>query len=130
MAVRRRPAGRRLGRKMGSRMSDYETIEYTVEDKVATITLNRPDRLNAFTAQMMIDLIDVFDVIDNDNEVRAVVVTGAGRGFCAGADLGAGAGTFDNRVRGGAQDIQEHRDGGGVVTLRTYELTKPIIAAI
>ena len=108
----------------------YEQIEYAVEDKVATITLNRPDRLNAFTSQMARELLDVFDVIDNDNDVRAVVVTGAGRGFCAGADLGAGAGTFDNRVRGGAQNITEHRDGGGVVTLRIYELTKPIIAAI
>jgi enoyl-CoA hydratase/carnithine racemase len=108
----------------------YETIEYKVEDKVATITLNRPDRLNAFTTQMMRDLIDVCDEIDADNEVRAVVVTGAGRGFCAGADLGAGAGTFDNRVRGGPQNIEEHRDGGGLVTLRIYELTKPIIAAI
>jgi enoyl-CoA hydratase/carnithine racemase len=108
----------------------YEQIEYRVEDKVATVTLNRPDRLNAFTAQMMSELLDVFDEIDNDNDVRAVIVTGAGRGFCAGADLGAGAGTFDNRVRGGAQDIAEHRDGGGLVTLRIYELTKPIIAAI
>jgi enoyl-CoA hydratase/carnithine racemase len=108
----------------------YEQIEYKVEDKVATITLNRPDRLNAFTTQMARELLDVFDVIDADDDVRAVVVTGAGRGFCAGADLGAGAGTFDNRERGGAQDISKHRDGGGVVTLRIYELTKPIIAAI
>ncbi len=108
----------------------YEQIDYKVEDKVATITLNRPDRLNAFTSRMANELLDVFDVIDNDDGVRAVVVTGAGRGFCAGADLGAGAGTFDNRERGGAQDITEHRDGGGVVTLRIYELTKPIIAAI
>ncbi|MEX2394670.1 MAG: crotonase/enoyl-CoA hydratase family protein, partial [Actinomycetota bacterium] len=109
---------------------DYQEIQYKVEDKVATITLNRPDRLNAFTTQMARELLDVFDVIDADDEVRAVVITGAGRGFCAGADLGAGAGTFNNRERGGAQDIREHRDGGGVVTLRIYELTKPIIAAI
>lgn len=108
----------------------YEEITYEVSDGVATLTLNRPDRLNAFTTQMARELLKVFDEIDNDDDVRAVVVTGAGRGFCAGADLGAGAGTFDNRVRGGAQDIQAHRDGGGVVTLRIYELTKPIIAAI
>jgi enoyl-CoA hydratase/carnithine racemase len=108
----------------------YETIDYKVEDKVATITLNRPDRLNAFTTQMAKELLNVLDVIDNDDDVRVVVVTGAGRGFCAGADLGAGGGTFDNRVRGGAQDIQSHRDGGGVVTLRIYDLNKPIIAAI
>jgi enoyl-CoA hydratase/carnithine racemase len=112
-------------------MSDYQDIRYTVEDKVATITLNRPDRMNAFTARMAMELIDCFDAIDADDEVRAVVVTGEGdRAFCAGADLGAGAGTFDNRQRGGAQDIAEHRDGGGLVTLRIYDLTKPIIAAI
>jgi enoyl-CoA hydratase/carnithine racemase len=112
-------------------MSDYQDIRYTVDDKVATITLNRPDRMNAFTARMAMELIDCFDAIDADDDVRVVVVTGEGdRAFCAGADLGAGAGTFDNRERGGAQDIAEHRDGGGLVTLRIYELTKPIIAAI
>jgi enoyl-CoA hydratase/carnithine racemase len=79
---------------------------------------------------MMFDLIKALDDADNDDEVRAVVVTGAGRGFCAGADLQAGAGTFDNRVRGGAQDINEHRDGGGRVTLRIFDMSKPMIAAI
>lgn len=109
---------------------DYETIEYRVDDAIATITLNRPDRLNAFTGQMMVDLIDAFGKADEDDDVRAVIVTGAGRGFCAGADLAAGAGTFDNRVRGGATDIEEHRDGGGRVTLRIYDMSKPVIAAI
>lgn len=109
----------------------YETIEYNVAESIATITLNRPDRLNAFTAQMMVDLIDAFDEADADDDVRAVIVTGAGRGFCAGADLQAGAGTFDNRVRGGApQTIEEHRDGGGRVTLRIFDMRKPVIAAI
>ena len=108
----------------------YETITYDVADKVATITLNRPDRLNAFTAQMMLDLIDAFSKADSDDDVRVVIVTGAGRGFCAGADLERGAGTFDNRVRGGAQDIEAHRDGGGLVTLRIFDMSKPVIAAI
>jgi enoyl-CoA hydratase/carnithine racemase len=108
----------------------YEQIDYQVTDKIATITLNRPDRLNAFTTQMARELIDAFGAADNDNDVRAVIVTGAGRGFCAGADLGAGGGTFDNRVRGGAQDITAHRDGGGVVVLRIYDMNKPVIAAI
>ena len=108
----------------------YETITYDVADKIATITLNRPERLNAFTAQMMLDLIDAFSTADDDDDVRVVIVTGAGRGFCAGADLERGAGTFDNRVRGGAQDIQEHRDGGGLVTLRIFDMSKPVIAAI
>ncbi len=108
----------------------YETITYAVADKICTITLNRPDRLNAFTTQMMVDLIKALDDADNDDDVRAVIVTGAGRGFCAGADLQAGAGTFDNRVRGGAQDINDHRDGGGRVTLRIFDMSKPMIAAI
>jgi enoyl-CoA hydratase/carnithine racemase len=109
---------------------DYETIAYDVTDRIATITLNRPDRLNAFTAQMMVELIDAFDAADTDDDVRAVIVTGAGRGFCAGADLERGAGTFDNRERGGAQAIAEHRDGGGLVTLRIFDMSKPVIAAI
>jgi enoyl-CoA hydratase/carnithine racemase len=108
----------------------YETINYDVADKVCTITLNRPDRLNAFTSQMAVELLKALDAADADDEVRVVIVTGAGRGFCAGADLGAGGGTFDNRERGGAQDINEHRDGGGVVTLRIYDMSKPMIAAI
>src|SRR5688500_13541849 len=105
MAVRPRTTRRRLGEQM-----TYEQIAYDVQDKVATITLNRPDRLNAFTTQMARELLSAFDEADNDNEVRVVIVTGAGRGFCAGADLSGGGGTFDNRVRGGAQDITEHRD--------------------
>ena len=68
----------------------YETIIYEVENKVLTITLNRPDRLNAFTGGMMSDLIDAFDRADADDDVRVIIVTGAGRGFCAGADLGSG----------------------------------------
>lgn len=109
---------------------DYEQIVYDVKDRVATITLNRPDRLNAFTSKMAVELIDAFGKADNDDDVRVVIVTGSGRGFCAGADLGAGGGTFDNRERGGAQSIDEHRDGGGVVTLRIYDMNKPVIAAI
>ncbi len=68
---------------------NFETIKYEVKDKILTITLNRPDRLNAFTGQMMNDLISAFDSASNDDEVRVVIVTGEGRGFCAGADLGA-----------------------------------------
>lgn len=115
---------------MGVTVSTYEEIIYDVSDKIATITLNRPDRLNAFTSRMAVELLKAFDEADNDDDVRVVVVTGAGRGFCAGADLGAGGGTFDNRVRGGAQNITEHRDGGGVVALRIYDMNKPVIAAI
>jgi enoyl-CoA hydratase/carnithine racemase len=113
----------------------FETLLYKVEDGVATITLNRPDRMNAFTARMMKDVIEVFDVTDADDAVRAIVVTGAGRAFCAGADLGGGGATFDRtnpqaleREEGKVGDI--YRDGGGRVTLRIYESLKPVIAAV
>src|SRR4051794_3728370 len=109
---------------------DFETIAYEVADRVLTITLNRPDRLNAFTARMGAELIDAFDRADADDDVRAVIVTGAGRGFCAGADLGGGGDTFDWREREGAAAGGVPRDGGGQVTLRIYESTKPVIAAI
>jgi enoyl-CoA hydratase/carnithine racemase len=107
----------------------YETINYRVEERVATITLDRPDRLNAFNQQMQIELLAAFDEIDADDEVRAVIVTGAGRGFCAGADLSGGGDTFDAAARGRDPDVV-NRDGGGLVSLRIFELTKPIIAAI
>lgn len=98
-----------------------------------TVTLNRPDKLNAFTVGMMSDLIEVFDQIDADDEVRAVVVTGAGRGFCAGADLSSGGNTFDSADRGTNSKTGRRispRDGGGLVSLRIFECKKPVIAAV
>ena len=89
----------------------FETLAYELEDGVATITLNRPDKLNAFNTQMMKDLIAVFDVTDADDAVKAVIVTGAGRGFCAGADLSAGGETFDYDKRGGEALAARQRDG-------------------
>jgi enoyl-CoA hydratase/carnithine racemase len=105
-----------------------EEILYEVEDGVLTITLNRPDRLNAFTATMGRELIEAFDASDADDDVRAVIVTGAGRGFCAGADLGRGGSTFDWRSRQEAGETP--RDTGGRVSLRIFESLKPVIAAI
>ncbi|HYZ28443.1 MAG TPA: enoyl-CoA hydratase-related protein, partial [Thermoleophilaceae bacterium] len=107
---------------------DYEQIRYEVADGVLTITLDRPDRLNAFTDTMMRELIAAFDASDADDDVRAVVVTGAGRGFCAGADLAKGGETFDWRERAAAGELP--RDGGGRVVLRIYDSLKPVIAAI
>ena len=107
---------------------DFEQIRYEVADGVLTITLNRPDRLNAFTETMMRELIAAFDASDADDDVRAVVVTGAGRGFCAGADLAKGGETFDWRERAAAGEVP--RDGGGRVVLRIYDSLKPVIAAI
>jgi enoyl-CoA hydratase/carnithine racemase len=113
----------------------FETLLYAVEDGIATITLNRPEKLNAFTARMMKELIAVFDLTDADDAVRVVIVTGAGRAFCAGADLSAGGATFD-RTKPQALEREEgkvgevYRDGGGRVVLRMYDSLKPIIAAV
>jgi enoyl-CoA hydratase/carnithine racemase len=107
----------------------FETLLYDVADRVLTITLHRPDRLNAFTEPMMNDLIAAFDAADADDEVRAVVVTGAGRAFCAGADLAAGAQTFDYGERDDEAD-ESLRDGGGRVALRIFASLKPVIAAV
>jgi enoyl-CoA hydratase/carnithine racemase len=105
--------------------TDYEAIQYGAadDDGVARITLHRPERLNAFTNRMQRELCDAFDRIDADASVRAVVVTGSGRGFCAGADLSSGERTFSGGEPTG-------RDPGGLVTLRIFDCTKPVIAAV
>jgi enoyl-CoA hydratase/carnithine racemase len=120
----------------------YETIIYDVSEQILTITLNRPEKLNAFTVTMMNELIDAFDRADADDGVRAVIVTGAGRAFCAGADLSAGADTFDRTARRGRSqpptlpdgrpDLSDDaaRDGGGRLTLRIFSCLKPVIAAV
>jgi enoyl-CoA hydratase/carnithine racemase len=108
----------------------YEHILYETDGPVLTITLNRPDKLNAFTPRMQRELIDAFDRADADDAVRAIIVTGSGRAFCAGADLSSGSGTFDDSRGASAHSLEEHRDGGGQVTLRIYECRKPVIAAI
>jgi enoyl-CoA hydratase/carnithine racemase len=128
---------------------EYDQIAYEVEDRVLTITLDRPDKLNAFTVPMQRQLVDAFDRADADDAVRAVIVTGRGRGFCAGADLGSGGDTFDTDAQvakavasgdAGADAVDEAesarsgrrypRDFGGRVTLRIFQCTKPVIAAI
>jgi enoyl-CoA hydratase/carnithine racemase len=116
-------------------MAEFETITLEVDaDGIATITLDRPDRLNAFTVTMQDDLIAAFDRTDADDTVRAVVVTGRGRAFCAGADLGGGGSTFDYatqaRLRSGQQVDGVHRDGGGLVVLRIFDSLKPVVAAV
>jgi enoyl-CoA hydratase/carnithine racemase len=107
---------------------EFEEIRYEVADGVLLITLDRPDRLNAFTGTMGRELIAAFDRADADDDVRAVIVTGAGRGFCAGADLGGGGQTFDSSEY--RDDGEVPRDLGGEVSLRIYASTKPVIAAI
>jgi len=114
---------------------EFETLLYRVEDGIATITLNRQEKMNAFTAQMRDDLVAAFDATDADDAVRVVIVTGAGRAFCAGADLSSGGKTFDYANRGeSARDRFKvgdvYRDGGGIVTLRIFNGLKPVIGAI
>lgn len=116
----------------------YSTIRYEVADHIATITLSRPDKLNAFTVTMMDEMIDAIDRIDADDAVRAAIVTGDGRAFCAGADLAEGSKAFVVEGNdaplgaGGALDYSREaaRDGGGRVTLRLFRCLKPVIAAI
>ena len=108
----------------------YEEIIYEVSEQIATITLNRPDKLNSFTNRMLKEIIAAFDESDADDTVRAVIITGSGRAFCAGADLSGGGETF---AKGGS-DVKAKtgvmRDGGGLVSLRIFESKKPVIGAI
>ena len=108
----------------------YEEITYEVSEQIATITLHRPDKLNSFTNRMLKEIIAAFDESDADDDVRAVIVTGSGRAFCAGADLSGGGDTF---AKGGS-DVKAKsgvmRDGGGLVSLRIFESKKPVIGAI
>lgn len=105
----------------------FETILYDVNDDVLTITLNRPDRLNAWNRQMLSDLLAAFDEADADDDVGAVVITGAGRGFCAGADLSGGGSTF--KGAGGQPNLDKLGDSGGAASRRIFRCLKPVIVA-
>jgi len=105
-----------------------EQITVDRTERILTITLNRPERLNAWTQTMFAELMEAFDQADADDEVRAVIVTGAGRAFCAGADLERGGETFTKREHEDPDSVP--RDSGGRLTLRIFESTKPVIAAI
>ena len=105
----------------------YETLLCDVRDHILTITLNRPERMNAFTTPMAHEIIDALAAADDNDDVRAIVFTGAGRAYCAGADLGSGSATFDY---GEASETADIRDTGGLVTLAMYNCKKPLIGAI
>ncbi len=111
-------------------MADFTQISYSVADSIATLTLSRPEKLNAFTVTMMREIIHAFDLADADDSVRAVIVTGAGRAFCAGADLSGGEATFDHTKTDAHRSGRVPRDGGGMVSLRIFRSHKPVIAAI
>jgi len=115
----------------------FEQIKLEKDGPIATLTLDRPDKMNAFTGMMMKEIIEAFDLTDADDEVRAVIVTGSGdRAFCAGADLSEGSKTFDYDARassgelGRTEKVDIQRDGGGRVTLRIFNSLKPVIGAI
>ena len=105
----------------------FETLTTELDRRTLTVTLNRPERMNALTEKMLAELLQVFDEIDQNDEIRVAIVTGAGRAFCAGADLGGGGKTFDHSEE---EEAREHRDGGGLGSLRIFECRKPVIAAI
>jgi enoyl-CoA hydratase/carnithine racemase len=106
----------------------FETILYDVDDNILTITLNRPEQLNSFNGKMCFELIEAFDMADADDDVQAIIFTGAGRGFCAGADLSSGAETWEGHSEAMDSD-QQRGDGGGEVTRRIYDCLKPVIVA-
>lgn len=107
----------------------YNTLLYSAQEGILTLTLHRPDKMNAFTREMMHELMDAFDRSDADDSVKVVVITGSGRAFCAGADLSRGGNTFNSKTN---PDRPEglNRDGGGRVSLRIFDSKKPVIAAI
>ena len=111
--------------------ANYEDIRYEIEDSVLTITLDRPEKLNAFNLNMRNELIDALDHADADDNVKAIIFTGEGRAYCAGADLSGGGATFNRDVNADGAIVNDvHRDGGGLVSLRIFECLKPVIGAI
>lgn len=116
-------------------LENLQTLLYAVDEGVATITLNRPDKMNAFTPQMRDEIIRALDHTDTDDTVRAVIITGAGKAFCAGADLSTGGNTFNYAARNESAREETrvgdvYRDGGGLTTLRIFRSLKPVIGAI
>lgn len=113
-------------------MTDFSQILYDVTDGVATITMNRPEKMNAYTAVMMREICSALDMADGDDDVRAIIFTGAGRAFCAGADLTPDDGRkpFANNDTVDSYSDDRVRDTGGIMTLRIYECIKPVIGAI
>lgn len=115
-------------------MTDFTMFDLKVTDGVAVATFNRPDKMNTFTPVVMREMIQLFDITDADDAIRAVVITGSGRAFCAGAELGvAGGDTFNYAKRAAGDEIIHNgirRDGGGRVVLRIYRSLKPVIAAV
>ena len=109
---------------------EYKNILLEQQDNIAVLSLNRPNKLNAFTFSMMEEMIAALDALDADDSVHALIITGKGRAFCAGADLSSGQDTFNPSFDDFAvQESDFRRDSGGILTLRMYKFLKPIVMA-
>ena len=111
-------------------ISDFKTILFKEDQNIGFITLNRPHKLNAFNQQMLKDLLSIFDYIDSNDSIRAVILTASGKAFCAGADLSAGKDTFNSEFDNSSEYKEDfNRDSGGILALRMYRCLKPILIA-
>ena len=115
--------------KKRKKMKDFESLKTSLKDKVLTVIFNRPDKMNTFSGQMLKDILELLDEAEKDDEIRALIFTGSGKAFCAGADLSSGEDTFDMSDKDKSKD-EVKRDTGGILTLRLFDFKKPIIAAI
>lgn len=110
-------------------MKDFESLKTSLKNKILTVSFDRPDKMNTFSGQMLKDILEVLDAAEKNDEIRAVIFTGSGKAFCAGADLSSGEDTFDMSDKGKSQ-VEVKRDTGGILTLRLFDFKKPLIAAI
>ena len=110
-------------------MKEFESLKTVLNKKVLTVVFNRPNEMNTFSGQMLKDILELLDEAEKDDDIRAVIFTGSGKAFCAGADLSSGEDTFDMSDKG-KSDAEVKRDTGGILTLRLFDFKKPLIAAI
>ena len=115
--------------KREKKMKDFESLKTSIKSKVLTVVFNRPEKMNTFSGQMLKDILELLDEAEKDDEIRAVIFTGSGKAFCAGADLSSGEDTFDMSEKGKSK-TEVKRDTGGILTLRLFDFKKPLIAAI
>jgi len=108
-------------------MKDFESLKTSLKNKILTVSFDRPDKMNTFSGQMLKDILEVLDEAEKNDEIRAVIFTGSGKAFCAGADLSSGEDTFDMSDKGKSQ-VEVKRDTGGILTLRLFDFKKPLIA--
>ena len=115
--------------KREKKMKDFESLKTSIKSKVLTVVFNRPEKMNTFSGQMLKDILELLDEAEKDDEIRAVIFTGSGKAYCAGADLSSGEDTFDMSEKGKSK-AEVKRDTGGILTLRLFDFKKPLIAAI